>query len=64
MRQLLARGANPHAGVGGKTPLFIAISGKDLATIELLIDYGALLAPDEGFELTFSIDDATFLQFC
>ena len=63
VRQLLARGANPHAEVGGKTPLFIAISGNDQATIELLIHYGALLAPDEGLELTSSVDDATFLQF-
>ena len=58
VRQLLDRGADPNAKILGKTPLYIATIGKDLATMELLIDHGGLLETDEAFKLAPSMDDA------
>ena len=63
VRQLLDRGADPNIEIGGKTPLFVATAGKDLATMELLINYGALFKPDEALHLASTIDDATVLQW-
>ena len=40
--QLLEHGADPNAESGRGTPLFIASAGNDLATLELLLDYGAI----------------------
>ena len=62
VRQLLDRGADPNAKILGKTPLYIATIGKDLATMELLIDHGGLLDADEAFKLAPSMDDAV-LQY-
>ena len=63
VRQLLDRGADPNAKVLGKTPLYIATIGKDLATMELLIDHGGLLEADEACKLAPSMDDAAVLQY-
>ncbi len=63
VRQLLDRGADPNVENGGKTPLFVATAGKDLATMELLINYGAQFKADEALNLASSINDATVLQW-
>ena len=61
--QLLAHGAKPNAEIQGRTPLFIATFGQDLATMELLIDYGGILGADEALELASNTDDVTVLQY-
>ena len=58
--QLLDRGADPEAESGGMTPFFIACAGKDLATLELLLDYGAIC---DARALASSMIDATVLQW-
>ena len=62
VRQLLGRGADPNAKILGKTPLYIATIAKNLATMELLIEYGGLIEADEALELAPSMDDAIVSQ--
>lgn len=61
--QLLAHGAKPNAEVLGRTPLFIATDDKDLAAMQLLIDYGGLFGADEALELASDTNDAAVLQW-
>ena len=60
--QLLAYGANPNAKILGMSPLSLATKLSDLATMELLIDYGGLLGADEPLELACDTNDAAVLQ--
>ena len=60
--QLLEHGADPNAKRGRKIPLVIASVRQDLATMELLINYGALRGTGEAFILASRRDDATVLQ--
>ena len=58
--QLLERGADPNAQSGNEAPSFKASAGKDLATLELLLDYGAIY---DARALASSTIDATVMQF-
>ena len=60
--QLLELGANPNAQ-SGETPLFRASANKDLATMELLINYGALRGTDNALIIASLWNDATVLQW-
>lgn len=60
--QLLAHGANPNAGIVGSTPLFMAANNRDLATMELLIDYGGVLKGNQPLRLACETNDAAVLQ--
>ena len=61
--QLLERGADPNAQSAEGTPLFIASTGKDLAMLELLLDYGGICdARALACALAFSTIDATVMQ--
>lgn len=60
--QLLAHGAKPNAEILGRTPLSIATSLRDLATMELLLDYGGSLSADEPLEVACDTNDAAVLQ--
>ena len=61
--KLLDRGADPNAGSGRGTPLFIASANKDLATMELLVNYGALRGTDNALIIASLWNDATVLQW-
>ncbi len=61
--QLLDHGADPNAERGSMIPLVIASAGQDLATMELLINYGAVRGADEALDLASRRNDATVLQW-
>ena len=61
--QLLDRGADPNAGSGRETPLFIASTNKDLATMELLINYGAIRGTENALIIASWRNDATVFHF-
>ncbi|OTA68114.1 ankyrin [Hypoxylon sp. EC38] len=63
---LLEKGADPNETVGNSSPLIYPIFNGNIAMIELLLDYGAIMhAPQKGFEIcerTFGpLDFAIFL---
>ena len=63
MLQLLDHGADPNAERGSRIPLVIASAGQDLATMELLIDYGAIRGADRALDHASRRNDATVLQW-
>ena len=60
--QLLDHGADPNANGGRMIPFVTASIGQDLATMELLINYGALRGTGQALTLASGRNDATVLQ--